>query len=91
MSPLRLVILGILVYIAYRLIVGDWQKKKLAREERKKKSGTMPLNDILEEDPVCGRLVPRQQAVTLQHNGKTRYFCSDECCNSYRNEQGEHS
>lgn len=91
MSPLRLIILAILLYIAYRLIVGDWQKKKLAKEERRKKSGTMPLDDILEEDPVCGKLVPRQQAVTLQHSGKKRYFCSKECCDSYRKEQGEQS
>jgi YHS domain-containing protein len=91
LSPLRLIILGILVYIAYRLIVGDWQKNKIAKEERKKKGGTMPLDDILEEDPVCGKLVPRKQAVTLRQSGKTRYFCSQECCDSYRKEQGERS
>jgi len=91
LSPLRLIILAILFYIAYRLLVGDWRKNRLAREERRNKGGSMPLDDILEEDPVCGKLVPRQQAVTLQQAGKTRYFCSKECCNSYRKGQGEHS
>ncbi|MGW8192882.1 MAG: YHS domain-containing protein [Desulforhopalus sp.] len=49
----------------------------------------MPVNDILEEDPICHRLVPRQQAIQYQHKGKTYYFCSKECCNIYRTKQGE--
>jgi len=49
----------------------------------------MPASDILEEDPVCGKLVPRQQAVEYDQNGKVVYFCSQECCKQYRDKTGE--
>lgn len=87
MSPIRILILAILVYIAYRLIFGGnggaVQEQKSKKSEVKK----MPVDDILEEDPVCGKLVPRKQAVHYHHGGKTIYFCSEECCGKYKDDQ----
>jgi YHS domain-containing protein len=34
--------------------------------------------------------VPRQNAVVYQQRGKTHYFCSKECCDTFRTQQGEH-
>jgi YHS domain-containing protein len=32
------------------------------------------------KDPVCGKeLQPSTAAATINHEGKTLYFCSDEC------------
>ncbi|MFW2365191.1 MAG: YHS domain-containing protein [Desulforhopalus sp.] len=90
MSPLRIIILAILFYIGYRLLVGGRKKKTSDRIRRDTASREMPTDDILEEDPVCNKLVPRHYAVEYQHHGKTYYFCSKECCDTYRTQQGEH-
>ena len=90
MSPLRIIILVILFYLAYRLIFSG-RKGSAARLKRQAASqpSDLPLTDTLEEDPVCKKLVPRQQAVQLQWQGKKLYFCSQECCNTFRTKQGE--
>jgi YHS domain-containing protein len=49
----------------------------------------MPASDILEEDPVCKKLVPRQQAVEFEYRGEKYYFCSKECCDTFRTKRGE--
>ncbi|WP_223156836.1 YHS domain-containing protein [Thermosediminibacter oceani] len=35
-------------------------------------------------DPVCGMRVSKKNAITRQINGKTYYFCCEECANSFR-------
>ncbi len=88
MSPIRIIIIAILLYIGYRLIVGGG-KKKTGPSAKVKESDNIAQNDTLEEDPVCKKLVPRKQAVQFEHNGKTHYFCSKKCCNIYRKNQGD--
>ncbi len=88
MSPLRILVLVILFYIGYRLVVGS-RKKKVTASRKTKASKEMPSSDILVEDPVCSKLVPKQQAVTLELAGEKHYFCSKECCKIYRNQHGE--
>jgi uncharacterized membrane protein YraQ (UPF0718 family)/YHS domain-containing protein len=34
-------------------------------------------------DPVCGMKVDRQSAVTLAHEGRTHYFCSEHCADAF--------
>jgi YHS domain-containing protein len=87
-SPIRIIIIAILLYIGYRLIVGGG-KKKTAPSAKVKEGNNIHQNDTLEEDPVCKKLVPRQQAIQFEHNGTTHYFCSKKCCNTYRKNQGE--
>ncbi len=39
------------------------------------------------KDPVCGMLLTSQEAqVTLEHKGKTYYFCSQSCANTFKKE-----
>jgi len=40
------------------------------------------------EDPVCHTLVPKGQAIRLRHKGKTYYFCSEKCCDTFARESG---
>ena len=90
MSPIKLVVIGILLYIGYRLLASDWRKKK-------EKGGSAPENsdaqvtDVLVEDPVCHKLVPKQQAIPLKQKSgdEVVYFCSEECCNRFVNQEGE--
>ena len=87
MSPIRLVILAILIYIGYLLIRGGSGKKK--KDTIDKDTDTPSgIADVLMEDPVCKKLVPKQQAVQIEHEGETIYFCSDKCCNMFISDKG---
>ena len=88
MGPLRIIILAILVYIGYRLLVGSSRKKKVGNRRTEKKSDAQ-ITDVLVEDPVCRKLVPQQQALSLEKDGETFYFCSEECCRKFSSEKGE--
>ena len=86
MSPIRLILLAILIYIGYRLIKSGSSKKK---EVNQGDETSADVSDVLVEDPVCKKLVPQQQAVHLNHKGKDIYFCSKECCNDFVSQKGE--
>lgn len=89
MSPLRIIIIIILFYIAYRLIAGGRKSAPSVKGAGKKPRKEMPVSDTLEEDPVCKKLVPSRQAIQYESDGHIHYFCSQECCNTYRTRQGE--
>jgi YHS domain-containing protein len=88
LSPLRIIILIILFYIAYRLIIGG-RKKSSAKISSEKQSGNGPATDTLEEDPVCHKLVPRQQAISYAVDDQQFYFCSEKCCSEFKKREGE--
>lgn len=86
MTPLRIVVVGVLLYIAFRMIFGG-RKKNVSKEE--KDSGELPASDVLMEDPVCKSLVPMRQAVMLEHDGAKLYFCSEQCRDAFIKQQGD--
>ena len=76
LQPFRLFILGILIYILYKLLSGGISKPvgKSAADQ------TVPAaEDVLVEDPECHTLIPRKQAVAAELDGKPHYFCSQKC------------
>ena len=83
MNPLRILILGFLLYLLFRLLTGG--KKKVQMTE-KNSSGS---HDVLVEDPVCKVCVPKKQAVILKEDGNTTYFCSHECREKFIAMKGE--
>ena len=83
MGPLRLIILAILVYIGYRLLISGRKREKKNKNETSTAGGPGAVSDVLVEDPVCHILVPKRQAVRLQHQGEMVYFCSEACCNTF--------
>ncbi|KAB2892232.1 MAG: YHS domain-containing protein [Desulfobulbaceae bacterium] len=86
---LRFVILAILFFLVYRLLVGSFKSRnKDEIKQQELADGDAKVSDILVEDPVCHTLIPRQQAIHLQHQGEIVYFCSEECCNIFV-KQGE--
>lgn len=80
MSPIRLVIIAILLYILYRLIAGPRKKiQDNGRWKRSERNTDKPLTDTLVKDPVCSTYVPKKQAFTVQHDHQQYYFCSEKC------------
>ncbi len=94
MSPVKLVVIAVLLYFGYRLLVSDWNKKKENRTEDSPQNNLDegPVADVLIEDPICHKLVPKKQAIRLksQTQDKILYFCSEECCNIFVRQEGEH-
>ena len=92
MSPIKLVIIAGLIYFGYRLLISDWRKKRAVQEDEDS-SETLDdqVEDVLVEDPVCHKLVPKQQAIRLKQRGTEgyNYFCSEECCNKFVSQRGE--
>ena len=82
MTPLRLLILAALFYLAWRVLRGWFvQKGKAAGPERK--AGP---EDVLVEDPFCHVLIPKRQAIQMRKDGVTYYFCSQQCCDQFAGE-----
>ena len=87
MTPLRLVIIGVLLYILYRLLVGPRKKRMQGKKNGPATSGNA-VQDVLIEDPVCHTYIPKGQAVQLHHDKKMIYFCSDKCCEIFLKQKG---
>ena len=88
MTPLRLLIVAILLYVGWRLLKKSFTKKQSDKEREGCDAGSQ---DVLVEDPVCHVLVPKHQALRLRRDGITYYFCSEQCCDQFtgKPEQGE--
>ena len=89
MGPQRLIILAILFYIAWRLVRNLIREKLTELQESQKAQEETKVQDILKEDPVCHLLIPEHEAVRLRQDGKTYYFCSDACCDTFIDRPGE--
>lgn len=90
MGPLRILILAVLFYLGYRLIKANFiksddEKKDDQQDEEVRKGGA--ITDVLIEDPVCHKLVPKQQAYTLEAEDGAHYFCSKECGDKFAADQ----
>lgn len=83
MNPLKILILGVLFYLLYRLLTGG--KKRVERGGHV----VPPPHDVLVEDPVCKVCIPRKQAIVLEYEGENTYFCSQECCEKFIATKGE--
>jgi YHS domain-containing protein len=93
-SPIKIVIIAILLYLGYRLLVGKTKDGEKGKGKDKdsgtgKEVGSEPVTDVLVEDPVCHTLIPRQQAIRLKDDDHILYFCSEKCCNQFVNNKGD--
>lgn len=90
MGPLRIIILLVLLYIGYRLIMRSLSQGGAFKDKTSKPPGkTKGITDVLVEDPVCHRLVPKQQALQVEVDQELHYFCSKECSEIFLSEKGE--
>ncbi|MCW5200945.1 YHS domain-containing protein [Desulfobulbus sp. F4] len=85
MNPLRLLILGGLLYVFWRLLRRQLRDRIQAEflQQQKEQEKDEAAEDMLVEDPACGILIPKQQAVRLRQDGRTYYFCSESCCDAF--------
>jgi YHS domain-containing protein len=86
-TPVRLVVIGVLLYILYRLLVGP-RKEKVSGKKSGPASAGGAVQDVLVEDPVCHTFIHKGQAVELHHDKKMYYFCSEKCCENFLKQKG---
>ena len=73
---MRLLILGILVYICYRSLK-SWLGPRSAI--RHPDDVVNKVDDVMVKDPVCEVYFPKRDGVRYKWDGKDLYFCSKEC------------
>lgn len=77
MGILRLIIIIVLGYIAYRVVRSFLSKKELPPTRPK---GAI---DEMVQDPQCKVYIPMRQAEKRVLRGKTYYFCSASCAEEF--------
>ena len=79
---IRLLILFLLLYLAYRLlqriIRGLPQGRGRSLPPEKTRQGEEMIRD-----PQCGTFVPRGDALSATVRGRRHYFCSEKCRRDY--------
>jgi YHS domain-containing protein len=83
---IRFLILGLLLYVGYRVIISLTSAKKSPL----KSSGNPDPGEETFRDPVCGVYVSKETAVIGRHDGQRHYFCSMNCLEKFR-ERIDHS
>ena len=77
---IRLLVMGLLLYIGYRIIISLISSKKPSA----KPSDSRDSGEMTYRDPVCGIYVSEETAVIGRHDGQRHYFCSMDCLEKYR-------
>jgi YHS domain-containing protein len=78
---IRLLVIGLLLYIGYRIIISlTSAKKPLAKPGESHGSAGVETY----RDPVCGVYVSEEIAIIGRHEGQRHYFCSMNCLEKYR-------
>lgn len=78
---MRLIILIGLLYVAWRLVKSVMPPAGGVR--RTFHGPDRSSVDEMLQDPLCGVYFPKGEGVSLMHNGKEIWFCSNECKNKY--------
>jgi len=86
LSPIRVIILTILIYTLFRLLIGAGRRNSTGKTFPPGE-GKDQAQDVLMEDPVCHTLIPARNAVTMKIEGKNLYFCSQNCRDRYTTKQ----
>ncbi|MFP5343963.1 MAG: YHS domain-containing protein [Candidatus Limnocylindria bacterium] len=59
-----------------------------AIDDRASKETEMREPTVIVVDPVCGMAIDADQAIRLDHEGRTYYFCDPVCVDTFRDEPG---
>ena len=85
MGLIRLLFMGLLLYIGYRVVKALLAPKGAASDAPQRRSGEETV-----QDPICGVYLSRDDAVVGTLEGKRHYFCSMACLEKFR-EQLDHT
>lgn len=77
---LKFVIIGLGLFIVYKLFANDFVHKKTKSDEKEAKvSEKKKAAGELVKDPVCGTYVSLDDSITVRDGEKLHHFCSYDC------------
>jgi uncharacterized protein len=79
---MRLLILLLIFYLTYRALK-YWIFTNVISGPPTSTSSERQIDDIMVKDPVCEVYFPKRSGTSMNINGKTIYFCSEDCKNKY--------
>ena len=82
---LRFIVTAGIIYLVYRLARGFFLSSAKPPDEFPERVTPIEKEDLV-MDPYCHTYVPISDAYKASINGKTVYFCSEECFNKYKAE-----
>lgn len=84
MSLMRLLVLGIVGYILYKLISNEIRKRSTNSKQQEAEKGTFkePTGNMV-KDPVCGAYVDAASSISVRDGAQVYRFCSYECRDSF--------
>ncbi|MBW1708557.1 MAG: hypothetical protein JRG97_05935 [Deltaproteobacteria bacterium] len=93
MTYLRWLIIIVLFYLIYRVLKGLIMprqpfEEEAARPRLNENKNNEDAEDLI-QDPNCGVYIPKRDAIPAAINGKTHYFCSQECREKYTKVQNQ--
>ena len=88
----QFILLAAILYILYKWLRQGTSKPRGGDPPPHSATGPFgrsagPVEEM-RQDPVCGTWVPISQAVTLNRDDETHYFCSGECRDKFLAGQG---
>jgi YHS domain-containing protein len=78
---LKIIVFLLVLRLVLRFVMGLLQG--LAGDGGSRSNGSSRASQPLVRDPVCGTYVPRSRALTVGSGETTRYFCSEQCRETY--------
>jgi hypothetical protein len=78
---IRIIILLIVAYLAYRLLK-RWIRGKMI-SGRMNGRGVDRIDDVMVRDPQCGIYFPQRDGVALKSGSRDLLFCSQKCRDTY--------
>lgn len=85
-AMLRLIVAIVIVYLVYRLAKLLFLPTA-EKQERFPGKPTPTESEDMVKDPYCKTYIPLSNAYKASVNGKTCYFCSQECFEKYKTER----
>ena len=76
--------LFLVFYYVIKSFLRGLKLRKVLKTGSKQTGKQPPITDELVQDPVCGIYCPKRDALSLNRQGKTYYFCSDKCRQEFK-------
>ena len=73
---LKFLIIGVAIFVVYKLFLGDKKKKEMRSEKETKQR--VAAGDMV-KDPICGTYVEKDGNIRVREGDKLHVFCSYEC------------
>lgn len=84
---LRFVLIGLGLFIVYKLFANDFLHKKTKNDKQQaKKAEEKKTAGELVKDPICGTYVSVEDSISVRDGESIHYFCSYECRDSFLKE-----